>query len=70
MALASRCLQSMVLVWVVGAPEAEGVAGLEAVLFMGGGEEAARSGLVKWMVRVAGTDVSSVRFTVMGTAGL
>lgn len=54
----------------MGAPELEGTAGLEAVLFMGGEELAACSGLVKWMVRVAGPLLSSERVTVMGTAGL
>lgn len=69
MALSSRCLHSMVLVKAVGAPGVEGAAGLEAVLFMGGGEEAWEAS-VKWMVRVAGREVSWLRLTVMGTAGL
>lgn len=53
----------------MGAAGVEGAAGLEAVLFMGGGEEAWEAS-VKWMVRVAGREVSLLRLTVMGTAGL
>lgn len=47
----------------------EGVAGFAAVLLMGGGV-LVLEGEVKWIVRVAGDEVSVERLTVMGIAGL
>ena len=65
----------MTLVFSVGGPGCEGVGEavdvwVLVVEFTGGEEADAVDGEAKWIVSVAGPSWSSVRFVVMGMAGL